>query len=94
MGTPADLRAPNPDCRKKARRHTLRSCVLELCALWAFSAAELCRVLGCSNPGELTRDHLKPMREAGQLTLLYPESAKHPHQARTVNRDKEQNGGA
>ncbi|MDD3761634.1 MAG: ATP-binding protein [Acidithiobacillus sp.] len=81
MGIPADLQARIRAAGKKPRQNVLRGLVLELCALRAFSAVELCRVLGRSNAGELTRNHLKPMREAGQLNLLYPESEKHPHQA-------------
>ncbi len=38
-------------------------------------------LLGGRDAGELKRLHLKPLREAGILTLLYPESEKHPHQA-------------
>jgi ATP-dependent DNA helicase RecG len=80
-GISADLQARIRAAGKKPRQNVLRGLVLELCALRAFSAVELCRVLGRSNAGELTRNHLKPMREEGQLNLLYPESEKHPHQA-------------
>lgn len=83
-GIPVDLLMRIQAAGKKPRQAILRGFVLELCALRAFSAVALCRVLGRSNSGELTRDHLKPMREAGQLALLYPESEKHPHQAYLV----------
>jgi len=69
---------------QKPRQAILRGFLLELCALRPFSADELCQILGRSDPRELTRGHLKPMREIGQLALLYPESAKHPHQAYVV----------
>jgi ATP-dependent DNA helicase RecG len=72
---------------KKPRKATLRTLLLELCALQPFTAAELCRLLGRSSPNELTRAHLKPLREAGKLALLYPESAKHPHQAYMTTND-------
>lgn len=80
----ADLLARIQVAGKKPRQAILRGFVLELCALRPFSAVELCKVLGRRNAGELTRDHLKPLRKAGELALLYPESEKHPHQAYLV----------
>lgn len=93
MGIPSDLLARIQVAGKKPRQAILRGLVLELCALRAFTAAELCKVLGRSNAGELTRDHLKPMREAGDLTLLYPESEKHPHQAYQVSAKRDNGHG-
>jgi len=62
-----------------------------LCALRPLKAAELCNVLGRSDPRELTRSHLKPMREAGQIELRYPRSVKHPHQAYLVLGNAQEN---
>ncbi len=70
----------------KPRRAILRALILELCSLRPFSAAELCQALGRRYPRELTRHHLKPLRAAGHLELLYPESENHPHQAYTTQR--------
>lgn len=92
-GIPADLLARIQAAGKKPRQAILRGLVRELCALRAFTAAELCKVLGRSNTGELTRDHLKPMREAGELTLLFPESEKHPHQAYLVPPERDSEHG-
>ena len=78
---------------KKPRKAVLRGLLLELCALRPFSAAELCQILGRSDARELTRDHLKPMREAGQLALRYPDKEKHPHQAYLVPKDRENEHG-
>ena len=66
---------------KKPRQAVVRSLVQALCGLRPFTAAELATLLGGRDAGELKRLHLKPLREAGVLTLLYPESEKHPHQA-------------
>ena len=66
---------------KKPRQAVVRSLAQALCGLRPFTAAELAALLGERDAGELKRLHLKPLREAGTLTLLYPESEKHPHQA-------------
>lgn len=84
MGIPTELLDRIAQIGAKPRQETLRKLLLDLCALRPFTAAELGSLLGRTDPRELTRDHLKPMREAGQLVLRYPESAKHPHQAYLV----------
>ena len=95
VGIPETLRLRIQAAGKKPRQAVLRDLVRALCALRAFTAQELCQILERSDSRELTRLHLKPMRDAGILTLLYPESEKHPHQAyRTVGNDKEQGGDA
>ena len=45
------------------------------------TAAELSTLLGDRDAGELKRLHLKPVRETGELGLLYAESEKHRSQA-------------
>lgn len=97
VGIPAELRLRIQAAGKKPRQAAVRELLRDLCALRAYTAQELCQILDRSDARELTRLHLKPMREAGVLTLLYPESEKHPHQAyRTVDADrkneKEQGG--
>lgn len=68
----------------KPRQQTLRNLIIDLCSVRPFSATELCELFGRKDPRDLTRNHLKPMREAGQLILRFPESTKHPHQAYMV----------
>jgi len=95
VGIPETLRLRIQAAGKKPRRDALRDLVRALCALRPFTAQELCQILERSDSRELTRLHLKPMRDAGILTLLYPESEKHPHQAyRTVGNDKEHGSDA
>jgi ATP-dependent DNA helicase RecG len=91
VGIPADLQQRIQAASTKPRQAVLRGLILELCALRPFTAAELCNVLGRSDPRELTRSHLKPMREAGQIELRYPESVKHPHQAYLVPENAQEN---
>ena len=75
----------------KPRQAEVRELVLALCALRPFTVSELCQVLGRSDTKELRRTYLRPLREAGELTLLYPESEKHPHQAYvTANNQKQE----
>jgi ATP-dependent DNA helicase RecG len=77
----------------KPRQQTLRTLIMDLCSVRTFSAAELCELFGRKDPRDLTRNHLKPMREAGKLVLRYPESAKHPHQAYMVPEIQESDRG-
>lgn len=89
-GIPAELALRIQAAGQKPRQSIVRELLRELCALRPYTAQELCQILGRSDSRELTRTHLKPMREARILTLLYPESEKHPHQAyRTLIEDKE-----
>jgi ATP-dependent DNA helicase RecG len=81
VGIPDELQQRIKAAGTKPRQAVLRGLILELCALRPFTAVELCNVFDRSDPRELARSHLKPMRTAGQIELLYPESIKHPHQA-------------
>ncbi|QLF93739.1 putative DNA binding domain-containing protein [Pseudomonas sp. ABC1] len=95
VGISAELRQRIQVAGQKPRKATVRELLRELCALRPYTAQDLSQILGRKDSRELTRTHLKPMREAGILTLLYPESEKHPHQAyRTVREDKEQDANA
>ncbi|KGM42118.1 ATP-dependent DNA helicase RecG [Aquabacterium sp. NJ1] len=81
---PPELLARIAEAGGKPRQAQVRELVLALCELRPFTVVELCRVLGRSDPKELRRTYLRPLREAGLLTLLYPETEKHPHQAYVV----------
>ncbi|MDO8291164.1 MAG: ATP-binding protein [Parvibaculum sp.] len=95
VGIPEELLQRVRASGQKPRQATVRELLRELCALRPYTAQELCQILGRSDSRELTRTHLKPMREARVLTLLYPESEKHPHQAYlTLKADKEQGADA
>ena len=88
VGIPEELRLQIQNARKKPRKAVVRALLQDLCSLRPYTAQELCLILGRSNPRELSRLHLKPMRELGVLSLQYPESEKHPHQAyRTTDCD-------
>lgn len=70
MGIPEALRLRIQTAGKKPRQATARELLGDLCALHAYAAQELCQMLVRSDAHELARLHLKPMREAGVLTLL------------------------
>lgn len=70
MGIPEALRLRIQTAGKKPRQATARELLGDLCALHAYTAQELCQMLVRSDAHELARLHLKPMREAGVLTLL------------------------
>ena len=81
MEIPPELQHRIQAAGKKPRQAVVRELILALCSLRPCTANDLARVLGDRDPGELKRLHLKPLREAGQLALKYPETEKHPHQA-------------
>ena len=78
---PADLLARIKAAGVRPRKESVREFVLELCRLQAFTAAELCQVLGRTDTHELRRAYLRPLREQGLIELKFPESEKHPNQA-------------
>lgn len=91
-GIPEELLLRLQRAGKKPRQAVLRDLIQDLCRLRPFTANELSALLGGRDAGELKRLHLKPMRNAGILTLLFPESEKHPHQAYLVaDQDKKEN---
>ncbi|EYC50232.1 ATP-dependent DNA helicase RecG [Hylemonella gracilis str. Niagara R] len=85
---PALLRERIQAAGKKPRQTVVRELILALCSQRPCTAADLARLLGNRDPGELKRLHLKPLREAGQLILKYPETEKHPHQAYLTVREQ------
>lgn len=54
--------------------------IRHLCAFCELSAVELASVLDI-RPDNLTRRHLTPMVEAGELSRRYPDVPNHPEQA-------------
>lgn len=87
MEIPSELHQRIRAAGKKPRQAVVRDLILALCSLRPCTANDLAHVLGDRDPGELKRLHLKPLREAGQLALKYPETEKHPHQAYLTVRD-------
>ena len=59
----------------------IRPLILDLCTLRPLSAVELAEILGDRNPRALKREHLEPMRVAGELEFVYPDMERHPQQA-------------
>lgn len=78
---PADLLARIKAAGVRPRKESIRAFILELCRLQAFTAAELCQVLGRTDAHELRRAYLRPLRDQGLIELKFPESEKHPNQA-------------
>ncbi|MGB8146339.1 MAG: ATP-binding protein, partial [Chromatiaceae bacterium] len=90
---PSELRARIRAAGAKPRKAKVRELVLALCALHPFTVSELCQVLGRSDTKELRRTYLRPLREEGLLSLKYPETEKHPHQAYIAAGDEDQATG-
>jgi ATP-dependent DNA helicase RecG len=80
-GVPPELQGRILAAGTKPRQAVVRELVLALCALRPFTAVELCKALSRSDPKELRRTYLRPMRDEGLLALLYPETEMHPNQA-------------
>lgn len=78
---PPELQARICAAGAKPRKAEVRELVLALCALRPFTVNELCQALGGGDTKELRRTYLRPWREEGLLSLKYPETEKHPHQA-------------
>ncbi len=66
----------------------LRGLILELCAVAAWSAAELAQLLGNRDAKNLVNLHLRPMKDAGQLVYLHPEMPNHPQQKYVLPREE------
>lgn len=65
---------------KKLDKNALRDLIVKLCAWQPLTAEQLATLLN-KDRHYLRNKHLTPMIASGQLSLRYPESAKHPHQA-------------
>lgn len=61
-------------------QENLRGLIIRLCTWQPLTGEQLASLLQ-KDRHYLRNKHLIPMVSGGQLTLLYPESAKHPHQA-------------
>lgn len=81
---PPELRARIQSAGAKPRQAEVRALILALCALRPHTVTQLCQVLGRRDTKELRRSYLRPLRDEGLLTLKFPETEKHPHQAYTA----------
>lgn len=71
----------------RTQEEALRQAIVQLCAWAPLTVDELATLLSKSRD-YLRNKHLIPMVGSGQLRFLYPESAKHPHQAYVAPVDK------
>ncbi len=83
---PEDVRGMIDRLGYRPRKERLRATIEAICAArtWTTSG-EIARFLRFSQPN-LTRRHLTPMVEAGQLAHRYPDSPNHPAQAYRASR--------
>jgi len=72
---------------KKLDKDALRHLILRLCAWQPLTAEQLATLLN-KDRHYLRNKHLTPMIASGQLSLRYPESAKHPNQAYVAPEDQ------
>lgn len=66
--------------KSRSKEKTLREGIRRLCAWTPLTGDQLATLLG-KDRQYLRNKHLIPMVRKGDLHFLYPESAKHPHQA-------------
>ena len=59
----------------------IRPLIKKICSERAFTAMELCSLLGRKHADRLKRDYLRPMVEARELELTFPDMERHPKQA-------------
>jgi ATP-dependent DNA helicase RecG len=59
----------------------IRSVIRDLCSIEPLSATRLALILGDRSQKALKREHLEPMRAAGELEYLYKDMDRHPKQA-------------
>jgi ATP-dependent DNA helicase RecG len=72
-------------------REALHDLIIRLCTWQPLTGEQLATLLK-KDRHYLRNKHLTPMIATGELTLRYPESAKHPHQAYVASApDKEEN---
>lgn len=80
-GLPADLQASITALGRRPRRENLRPVIFRLCTLHPWRPIELTRLLGFADAKDLTKRHLAPMVDSGQLERTHPEEPAHPRQA-------------
>ncbi len=73
---------------KRQSKDALQALMLKLCGHQPFTAEALETLLD-KHRKYLMTEHIRPLVQAGKLRLLYPESAKHPHQAYVAREDNE-----
>jgi ATP-dependent DNA helicase RecG len=72
--------------RRRVDTESLRQSICQLCSQNPHTVKQLAEALGRSR-NYLRNKHLIPMVREGLLRFLYPESAKHPHQAYVTNKN-------
>ncbi|MDT4330724.1 ATP-binding protein [Methylomonas sp. MS20] len=88
---PPELATCLPQPGQRLSAEALRALICELCRWQALRGEELATLLD-KDLKYLRNKHLTDMVQSGQLTLLYPESPNHPHQAYVASaQDKEEN---
>lgn len=86
---PEDLRTRITALGRRPLNPALRELIVELCTLAPRSASELASLLRGRDPKNLVSLHLRPMKDAGTLSYLYPEMPNHPQQKHTVASEDE-----
>lgn len=77
---PPELATLLPTSGSNLGREALRALIVRLCAWQPLTGEQLATLLN-KDRHYLRNKHLTPMVASGRLSLRYPESAKHPHQA-------------
>ncbi|WFP49281.1 hypothetical protein PL263_14375 [Methylomonas sp. EFPC3] len=77
---PPELATFLPSSGSNLSRDALRDLIIRLCAWQPLTGEQLATLLN-KDRHYLRNKHLTPMVGSGQLSLRYPESVKHPHQA-------------
>ena len=77
---PSELATFVETLKSRSKEKTLREGIRRLCAWTPLTGDQLATLLG-KDRQYLRNKHLIPMVRKGDLHFLYPESAKHPHQA-------------
>ncbi|MFU8806711.1 MAG: ATP-binding protein [Bradymonadaceae bacterium] len=81
---PSDLHARLPHAGQRPRSEILRALILDLCRWRPLGARELAILLGNRDVLGLTRMHLRPMIQAGDLDYTIEKMPKHPRQQYTL----------
>lgn len=88
---PEDLAAQTRAQRSQRQpRDVLRALLFKLCECRPWTAEELETLIG-KHRKYLMTEHIRPLVQAGQLKLRYPESTRHPHQAYVAGGDEDKN---
>jgi len=86
---PPELSARLPNTGQRPSRETLRTLIVDLCAVQPLTARNLAALLGRRDHKPLIRDHLSPLIDAGRLRYTIPTMSKHPNQAYAAPTEEE-----